>query len=317
MSTQHINNGTFNGGVLAPWTVWEPSSGPLTAQATGGVTGGCASFAWTTLTERWSSARQNLIPVTGGSSTTYSYAVRTATPRPRVTTTILNLVGGNTIIDFPVADDTYNFFSHTRVFSTGGSAPFFLLVGQDPPNEGGQIFMDDISVFTPAVCISGRTQIRVKESNDKISTIPASQVTKEHRVFDTQRKEYVKVLMNIETGPTKKIVRIPAGSLGKSSPSEDLFLTTGHRVLYRGVETKARDLPGAVYVGVPEKVYTFVCEHRCPIWANGADVMVYDEKEWSAYQNKIVGSVSETPAPQKCNPVKAAKLIRFRQGASA
>ena len=67
-------------------------------------------------------------------------------------------------------------------------------------------------------------------------------------------------------------------------PNEDFYVTSGHIIVYNGVKTKARNIPGAKRVKVkPQSVYSICTENRQPILINNLDVMAYEYEEWLNY----------------------------------
>jgi hypothetical protein len=146
--------------------------------------------------------------------------------------------------------------------------------------------LDDISLTLNQICFRGDSLVKIKNDYGIEKTIAARDVRAgEHLVYSTTKNEFVELVHNVVTGPTKRFFLIKKDSLGPGQPSNDFYVTGSHRVIYKGFEIKARDFPGATRVKIPaENLYTFVVQDRQPVSINGLEVMAYSVDEWENYR---------------------------------
>ncbi len=128
----------------------------------------------------------------------------------------------------------------------------------------------------------------------QIGLVRADQLdAQKHQVFDVEKQEFIDILHVIKTGPTNKIMKISKNLIEDNVPNNDLYITTGHRIMYHGQPVKVRDIPGAIYIGTLMPVYTLVCENSCAVDINGAPVMVFNINEWNKINNKQINDLTD------------------------
>lgn len=140
------------------------------------------------------------------------------------------------------------------------------------------------------VCYAGKSMILVKNIlTDEICEMEASNVKSGmHLVFDTENNCFTPVKLNIVTGMIERFMLIKKNILGSNLPNADFYVTSGHKIIVNGKETKARKVPGAVRVKVnPQKIYSICTENRCPILINGLSVISWGYDEWIDYATKM------------------------------
>ena len=123
----------------------------------------------------------------------------------------------------------------------------------------------------------------------KVTNTPASDVYKtKHLVYNTTTKQFVPIVHNARTGTTKRYMLFKKNVLGVDKPMEDLFITSGHKILHKGEIIKAGKIPGKVIHNLeePDRLYTIVTDDGCPIWINGLDVMTYNREGFDAFIKK-------------------------------
>ena len=80
---------------------------------------------------------------------------------------------------------------------------------------------------------------------------------------------------------------IAKDSFGENKPSDDFYVTSGHKIIIDGKEIKAGKIPQARRIKVdPENVYSIVTETRLPILVNNLVVIAYGHEEWLEYSRK-------------------------------
>lgn len=150
--------------------------------------------------------------------------------------------------------------------------------------------IDDISVvLTGFVCFSGKSKIYSKNIiTNEITNVNASEIFSNiHQVYSINDQKFIPIKYNIVNGPTIRYMLIKRDALGENQPSEDLYITSGHKIMINGKEIKAGKIPQAKRVKVnPENVYSIVTEKRLPILINNLHVMTYGYDEWLEYSGK-------------------------------
>lgn len=136
-------------------------------------------------------------------------------------------------------------------------------------------------------CYLGKSLVKVKEDG-VTKYIKAKHVrANKHRVYDVGRRRFIPILYNAKIRGAETIYKIPAGSVGRNVPHEDLYITSGHPVFINGKAVKARDVPSSVKTPLDKKtVYSIVCDKWCPIDVNGLGVFAWSEKKWLAHVRK-------------------------------
>lgn len=165
--------------------------------------------------------------------------------------------------------NVYTQYKYIYVASGPTDLQFFV------PQFTTGILLDDVSITENIVCFPGRTKIYTCDNkNHEEKYIEAKKLNKnEHQVYSLKRRSYVPIKDILVTGPHDKFYMIPKDSLSENSPNEDLYLTSGHGILYKGCEMKARDLPIASLIKTDsEDIYTIVTGESEPLLINNAPV---------------------------------------------
>jgi len=154
-------------------------------------------------------------------------------------------------------------------------------------------YLDDVSVISPpappVICYSGESIVLTQNRKSKeIKELSAKEVIAGiHTVFDVDENIFVPVKCNVITGPTNRYMLLKKDALGENKPNEDFYVTSGHKIIYNGVEVKARHIPEAVRIKVqPEPVYSICTDKKRTIMVNGLPVTTWCFKKWLRYSAK-------------------------------
>lgn len=152
---------------------------------------------------------------------------------------------------------------------------------------GINMYITDVRlIFQQPICYTGDSKFLTKNiKNGEICEILAKEVYSDrHFVYSSVRQEYVPIIHNAIAGITDRIKFIAKDSIEKDQPNDDLKITSGHVIIYKGQEVKVRDIKEAVTKKIePQYLYTIVIDKREPIKVNGLDVMAYSQNEWYEY----------------------------------
>lgn len=135
--------------------------------------------------------------------------------------------------------------------------------------------IDDVFFGQNIICFPGRTLVYTQNiENNEEKYIHADKLNKDfHLVYSLKSYTYVPIKEIKTCGPYNRFFLLKKNSLSEYSPNEDLYLTSGHKIMYCGKETKARDVPTAKCVKIkPEIIYTIVTGDSEPILINNAPV---------------------------------------------
>ncbi len=91
--------------------------------------------------------------------------------------------------------------------------------------------------------------------------------------------------------PTNKFIKFTKNSLGFNRPSHDLYITSGHPIMFHGVELPCQRFVNRrtiAHVSMNNKthVYNLCCKSRLPIVMNGVSVLTWSQDEWESISNK-------------------------------
>ena len=194
-------------------------------------------------------------------------------------------IPGSIIIDTSTGDVYVNYTFSGLIATTSNTVLSFSQF-----NDGFQDGLDDVSVvLTNPPCYSGKSKIHSKNiQTSEIANIDVSEIlSNTHKVYNIDEQKFITVKYNIVTGPTTRYMKIPKDALGENQPSEDFYVTSGHKLIIDGKEIKAGKILQAKRVKVkPENVYTIVTEEHVPILVNNLAVMTYGYDEWLEYSKK-------------------------------
>jgi hypothetical protein len=144
-------------------------------------------------------------------------------------------------------------------------------------SEGGFLFEN----VTP-VCYRGDSLISVlnKATNEPELKL-AKKITKDDLVFSVTQNKFVPVLLNIATYKNKHYKLLKKNCLGENKPSEDLYMTPGHPILYNGQETQASCVKEAVdFYCEEEEVYSIATNKREYILVNNVPSLTWSYFAW-------------------------------------
>lgn len=112
--------------------------------------------------------------------------------------------------------------------------------------------------------------------------VRADEVTShEHLIYECNSQSWQPIVHNIVTYNCNRFIKFEAGSFGDGVPKHDVFITSGHFVLYDGKMTKARDVPcGKVVYLDYQHVYSICLGESGRVLLNGMVVKAEGVKEW-------------------------------------
>lgn len=169
--------------------------------------------------------------------------------------------------------NTYVQFTH--VYTAAGLTTLRIYSTNSPGFSTNSLAVDDVSITEYVICFLGQTKIYTMDNkNHEKKYVEAKKLDKnKHQVYSLKKNSYVPIKEIVTSGPYHRFYKIPKDSIEKDSPNEDLYLTSGHKILYNNCETKARDLPISKLTRIaPEKVYTIVTGESEPLLINNAPV---------------------------------------------
>jgi len=193
------------------------------------------------------------------------------------------------LTSMPFAYTQYSF----NVNATNSST--ILTFSGNVSNQGSSLGMvlDDISVVAQVICFSGESLVKTKntitgsESEIKVKNL----VSNIHQVYSVNDQKFIPVKYNMITGPVNHYMLIKKDALGENQPNEDFYITSGHKIVINGIETKARDIPQAIRINIePEMVYSICTEKHEPILVNNLPVISWGHDEW--FKNVVKKNIS-------------------------
>lgn len=153
----------------------------------------------------------------------------------------------------------------------------------------GAIDIGSVEANSTPVCYSGESLVLAKNiKTGAISEICACDISSEvHMVYDIESKTFVPVKYNIVTGPVTRFMKIAKDTFAFNEPSEDFFVTGGHKLVIGNQTVKARNLPQAKRVKVKSQmVYSICTENKSILKINGLKVLAWGLQEWTDYSIK-------------------------------
>lgn len=184
------------------------------------------------------------------------------------TAATLNVSINASLIGSSAAPVTGTYTLYTYLFVATGTSTLNISIT-------GDSLLDDVSITENVICFPGRTLVYAQNvENDEEKYVRADELNKDvHNVFSLEKLRYVPIKNIVTCGPYNRFFLLKKNSLSEYSPNEDLYLTSGHKILYHGTETKVRDVPETSIVkGKPEKLYSIVTGESEPLLINNAPV---------------------------------------------
>lgn len=172
-----------------------------------------------------------------------------------------------------------------------------LLANVDSPTDqrgffrviDGQVDTGAVESGSRPICYSGDSLILAQNiKTGDIGEIPVCNICADtHRVFDMKRNKFVAVKYNIVTGPVTRFMKIAKDALAVNEPTNDFFVTGGHKLLIGDRIIKARDVPQARRVKVKSQmVYSICTPGKTILLVNGLRVLGWGSAEWIEYSKK-------------------------------
>jgi len=154
------------------------------------------------------------------------------------------------------------------------------------------LVIDDISLVPQAICFAGDSLILTKniQTNEIFEIEARNLLSDKHEVFSVGDHKFIPVIYNIVTGPVNRFKLIKKDAIGINQPDHDFYVTTGHKIVINGIETKAKNIPQAKTVKIkPQEVYSICCEKHQPILINNLPVIAWGHNEWiKNFENKNI-----------------------------
>lgn len=153
-------------------------------------------------------------------------------------------------------------------------------------NSNNDAFLDSTSIILIIVCYSGKSLVHTKEIETGIVSDTLACDVKEgiHQVYDVNAEKFVDVIKNNNTGSTTRYMLIKKDTVEKGMPSEDFYVTSGHKIYLNGEGIKARVFPGAQRIKVAnETTYSICVENHTAILINGLHVEAHGRQSWNEF----------------------------------
>lgn len=253
------------------------------------------------LTSTSASLSQSAIEVIPGQSYSFQYSARhQGLSGLSMTIRLADALSGNSIHQEVVTVLDNEFQTISGVFRVPEGVSTAQLVFEihylgDETNE--ELYLDNLVIFHYQICFGSRSMVLVQwtDFDDQVreEEIPVSELNPSiHRVFRTDTREFIPLEMVVQAGMTNTFFNLRQGLLGPDEPNRDLFITSGHRIIYQGSETKVREIPGRkrVKLSSPDQIFTLVCQDHCPIMVNGIGVVAYGLEEWQISRLSMITS---------------------------
>jgi hypothetical protein len=193
-------------------------------------------------------------------------------------------------LDIPVVSIPTTYTQYTINFTTPvtplGPGDFILTyISSVNITNGLYVYVDNVSLLGPAVCMRGDTKIHTR-ANGIIFDKPLDELDAEtDEVFVVSKQDFVPIKKVVRSNLTTKLCFIPAGTL--EPEQDDLYMTTGHVVLYNGKPTKSRLVPGSKRITVDiTPVYTIILDEEDFVLANGGKVKAHGISGYNAYLDR-------------------------------
>ena len=167
-----------------------------------------------------------------------------------------------------------------------------LIVGYDTDQRGyvriinGIVDIGAVEFGSVPICFSGESTILVRHKlTNQISEVAAKNIIASlYDVFSVAKNDFVPIRLNFVVGPTTRYMKIEKDLLEMGKPNADFYVTTGHKIVVDGIETKAKNIPHAKIVKTkPSYVYSICIDERGPILVNNLHVIAWGYNEWIKY----------------------------------
>jgi hypothetical protein len=148
---------------------------------------------------------------------------------------------------------------------------------------------DDAEMFANPVCYPGDTLIRVEnKATNIIENVRVDQILPDNYNVINSKQESIPILANIISGPVYRLVEFNRDLFSEGSPSRDLRLTTGHKLVLDGEEVTARYVKGGKIKKVKGTlVHTLICPTHQHIYANDTLIVAFGYDEWKKIMNYV------------------------------
>lgn len=228
------------------------------------------------------SMQQSSIPTTDGVTYTLSFFLTSNVSN--VNTMNVDVNGSSLPIIVDTAPNIYKQYSIQFIAPFGTTTVEFYT-----ESNTNLVLLDNVSLTEGAICYRGTSKVFSKNIlTGEIDNVAVKDITaSEYAVYSSKSLTFIPLKYNIVTGPYNRFVKIKKNLFGENKPSEDLYITSGHRIVYDGKEIKARDVPGSEIVKIkPESLYSLCVEQNQPIIINNIEVIAYGVDEWLEYAKK-------------------------------
>lgn len=193
---------------------------------------------------------------------------------------LLNVVMLSTTISVNVLSGLNGYTQYTFQFTAWDTTAVLTFA-----NVGATvILLDDVSVALDVVCYSGKTLVYARDNiTGVVDYIKASEILSDrHSVLSTKTQEFIPVIYNIVSGPSKRMRVIKKDALGPNMPIHDLVITSGHTLIHDNKLIKVRDLPQSRRYKLknPINLYSICVNENQPILVAGLEVTAWGHQEW-------------------------------------
>lgn len=154
---------------------------------------------------------------------------------------------------------------------------YFIKATWDPTGT----FWELTCLANDPICYKDDSKVLVETEDGKTIEKLAKDIYTGDMVFSFTRNKFVPVRLNIVSGPTNAFVLIKKDSLGENTPSENFYITGGHKIMVDGAETKAIRVNNSKKVNLrSQMVYSISTDIREVISVNNLQVMTWSFNTW-------------------------------------
>lgn len=130
--------------------------------------------------------------------------------------------------------------------------------------------------FIVPICYAGSSIALIKDFNThEIKNIMIKDIDiNQHLIYSYIVNDFVEIKYNVISGYVTNFILIKKNSLGLNYPSNDLYITGNHPIIYNNKEILAQDIKQGIKIKTPPQyIYSLVTLNREPIYINNLQVM--------------------------------------------
>lgn len=288
-----IGNPNFETGSLPPWTTTTPFSVTTGTRVWNTVS---QSSPFSVLLRSGFSTPVNLsqtgIATVANGNYTLTFWMNNLGSATDVVTLRVFTTGFPDTVNVTVPNGTANIWvQRTYNFVAKGPITIFFQNNSSFEKPDG-IALDTFTLVQNIVCYPPTTKIYCKNIlTNTTEYLSVDKVKKDTHLVLNGNGEFIPIVHNAICGSHNKFIKIPKNCAGKNEPNEDLLITSGHTVIYRGQLMKAKNVPGSKRIRTDSlPLYTIVTENLEYILVQGMYVFTHSNKQWEKHcDEKAIG----------------------------